>query len=257
MGVLCELEDFFLCFNGEKGQIGRSVEGRPIYFFKIEKTAFPKVIVQYGIHAREHITCRLALKQILEFEKTGKCGSVYFIPALNPDGIVIAQNYQPLYKANARSVDLNVNFDARWGTGQKNTIVPSAENYIGNFAFSEPETIALRDFTLKVKPNATISYHSKGEEIYYHFHQKGKREKRDKALAQLISKSTGYAIKNTLGSAGGYKDWCVEKLKIPAFTIEVGSDNLKHPIGKEHLQEIFYKNKSVINVLTENLSGNN
>ena len=87
----------------------------------------------------------------------------------------------------------------------------------------------------------------------YEFHQKGKRLLRDKRLAKLLANCTGYAIKDTPYSSGGYKDWCIETLKIPAFTIEVGSDNLSHPITKEALGDILTKNRKVINILTENL----
>ena len=255
MSVLCELEDFYLSYTGKKGVLGLSTQGRPLYFFKVEKTAFPRIIVQYGIHAREYITTYLALEQIKEFERNGKVGTVYFIPSLNPDGVVICNTINPLFKANANSVDLNVNFNAKWGKGKTNLTKPNIENYVGKFAFCEKETIAIRDFTLKIFPQATISYHCKGEEIYYQFHQPKKRDKRDRKIAVALSKVTGYSIKNTPNSCGGYKDWCIKKLKIPAFTIEVGEDSLSHPIGKEHLQDIFIKNKNVINVVTEYLSG--
>ena len=46
-------------------------------------------------------------------------------------------------------------------------------------------------------------------------------------------------------SSGGLKDWCIDKLEIPAITIEVGNDNLKHPIERKYLNEIFQKNKMV------------
>jgi len=46
-------------------------------------------------------------------------------------------------------------------------------------------------------------------------------------------------------SCGGYKDYCVSKLKIPSLTIEVGSDNLLHPIDEKHLDEIFYRHKNI------------
>lgn len=244
MSVLCELEDFYLSFKGEKFIIGRSVENRPIYCFKVQKTIKPIVIMQYAIHAREYITTYLALRQIEDFILNGRKGTVYFIPAMNPDGIVISQTSKPLYKANANGVDLNVNFDARWGQGEKNVKFRGDENYIGEYPFSEPETKVLRDFTLQVKPSLTISYHSKGEEIYY--------SQKDYKLARKLSKATGYKIKQTLSSAGGYKDWCVEKLNISAFTIEVGKDDLSHPIIKEHIRDIYDKNKKVIQTITEN-----
>ena len=65
------------------------------------------------------------------------------------------------------------------------------------------------------------------------------------AIAEKVAKITGYIIKGTPNSAGGYKDWCIEKLKIPALTIEVGNDNLTHPIKKRHVYRIYRKNKRV------------
>ena len=151
-----------------------------------------------------------------------------------------------LFKANANGVDLNVNFDARWSTGSQNVKIASSQNYIGEKPFSEPESKAIRDFTLKIKPDYTISYHSKGQEIYYEFFQKD--IVKDLAFARQISSITGYQIRKTPNSAGGYKDWCIQELKIPALTIEVGDDKLLHPIGKKNLTKIYKQNKRVIQV---------
>lgn len=255
MNVLGELKEFYGGFRGEKGVIGDSERGAPIYFFAVKKTEMPVIIAQYAMHAREYICAYLGMLQIKDFIRRGTRGTVYFIPALNPDGISVALSENPLYKANANGVDLNVNFDARWGTGAKNVFTAGAENYVGKFPFSEKETRALRDFTLKIKPQATLSYHSKGEEIYWEFYQDEARHARDYKIAKAVSLSTGYLLKSAVGSAGGYKDWCVEKLKIPALTIEVGSDRLSHPIKKRHAKEIFKKNagtlEAVINALSE------
>ena len=240
MNVISELENFYNFYQGEKGLIGFSENNKPLYFFKVGK-GNPTIIAQYSIHAREYVTTYLAIEQIKYMQKTS-CGTVYFIPMLNPDGVEICLGGKPKYKANARGVDLNVNFDANWGTGEYNKRQKGDSNYIGERPFSESETLALKNFTLHIKPDATISYHSKGEEVYYYFNQTEKREKRDKALAEIISKSTGYEIKLTPNSAGGYKDWCIDKLKIPAFTVEVGSDDLMHPITEKFFPEIKEKN---------------
>lgn len=253
MNIFIKTEKIFRNFRGEKGIIGKSLFDKPIYYFKVCKSDYPVVIVQCAIHAREHITAHLCFSLLKEFNRTGKLGTVYFLPITNPDGVEIELYKKSLYKANGRGVDLNVNFDARWGCGEKNVRVFGDENYVGEFPFSEPETVALRDFTLKVMPDATLSYHCKGEEIYYEFHQAENDKSRDLELARAVQVVTGYKIKSTPNSCGGYKDWCIEKLKIPALTIEVGDDNLSHPLKVEHLRDIFYKNKRVLNVLTETL----
>lgn len=262
MDILQSLYGFYKKYGGVKGIMGYSYLNKPIYFFEVYKTAFPVVIVQYGIHAREYITTYLAIKQIKDFTANGKVGTVYFVPAVNPDGIEIALNSNPLFKANARGVDLNVNFDAKWGRGEKNIRngVPDkifSENYIGAEPFSEKESVALRDFTILVKPNLTISYHSKGEEIYWDFDGESDDLNRDLGIARVIEKSTGYAVKNTVNSCGGYKDWCILKLKIPAVTVEVGNDGLSHPIKAKSLKEIYLKNKNVLFDVTEHFGEEN
>lgn len=254
MNVLARLKVFYKKFKGQKQIIGKTSKGSNIYAFTVCKSDYPTVIMTYGIHAREYITTYLALKQIADFERYGERGKVIFLPAVNPDGIKISLTKNPLYKANARGVDLNVNFDARWGEGSQNVFVKGSQNYVGKFPFSENETRALRDLTLKVNPDITVSYHSKGEEIYWQFFQDEEREKRDYRYAKAVSDCTGYPLVTVLNSAGGYKDWCIEKLKIPALTIEVGSDNLSHPIKKEHLEEIYQRNKEVIFTLTESFA---
>ena len=254
MDILDLVENFYNDFKGEKGVIGKSVKNRPIYYLAVKKNEQPKLIVQFSIHAREYITSYLALKLIEDYQRMGKRASVYFIPMLNPDGVKIALEQNPLYKANANGVDLNVNFDANFGSGKNNVFCKASENYVGEYAFSEPETRAIRDFTLRIMPHATISYHSKGQEIYYEFFQDQKRKERDYLFAKRIADTTGYAIKSTPNSAGGYKDWCIQKLKIPALTIEVGKDSLSHPIKEEYLDEIYCENKGVISASVQYLT---
>ena len=251
MNVLEKLQKFYNDYPYKKGVIGKTERGKDIYYLLVEKSSYPTLICQYSIHAREYITTYLALLQIKEFIKSGKAGRVYFIPMVNVDGVEICLNGKPLYKANARGVDLNVNFNARWGTGKQNKRTRGDQNYIGAYPFSESETKALRDFTLSVKPDMTLSYHSKGEEIYYEFFQDKERKKSDYRLAKIVADKTGYAVKGTPDSAGGYKDWCIEKLLIPSLTIEVGSDKLSHPIGERHASSIFKKNKGVLALLTK------
>ena len=253
MDIIQKIESYYSQYQGEKGTVGISEENRPIRYFAVEKSPRPVIIAQYAIHAREYITSYLALLQLEEFRRHGRKGKIYFLPAVNPDGIKICLSGRHLYKSNARGVDLNVNFDAGWGTGDKNVTERGEENFIGAFPFSERETRALRDFTLNIRPDATVSYHSKGEEIYYEFGQTEENLKRDRTLAMKLADATHYKAKIIKGSAGGYKDWCIELLKIPSFTIEVGNDCLNHPIGEEYAEEVFLKNKEVMNILTESV----
>ena len=195
-------------------------------------------------------------------------GGIYFIPMSNPDGVSLCQfgldsvsksgckrklleinggsSDFSLWKANLNAVDLNCNFPARWGTGAQNVTAPAPESYIGPAPESEPETRALTGITAKINPALTISYHCKGREIYWQFHQTGERLSRDKKIAEAFAKETGYAlIDGDRGSAGGYKDWCIERFKIPAYTFEAIDDNYQHPVPYSALAEEYPLNKDI------------
>ena len=249
MSIFNIVKNFYDNFKGEKLVIGNSVKNKPIYAFSVVKTKKPVILIQGAIHAREFVTAKLCLDLAKDFNDNGEKGTVWFVPMVNPDGVEIALKENPLYKANANGVDLNVNFPAKWGKGKSNVFTAGSENFVGKFPLSEPESKALYDFTLKIKPDMSISYHTKGEEIYWEFFQDKKRRIRDERLAKIVSYYTGYPLISIKGSAGGYKDWCIKELKIPALTIEVGEDNLMHPIGLNHSKSIFRKNKKVLSAL--------
>jgi hypothetical protein len=269
MDIYQYVSSFYQSATAEKQIIGKSLLGRNIYAVKIG-CGRPAGIVQYAIHGREYIVAKLAL---LHAELGVHTGSCWLVPLANPDGALLSEcglssvtdekcknkllalNKQSadfsLWKANARGVDLNVNFAADWGKGVKNVRTAGAENFIGARPFSEPETLALRNFTFKIKPDYTVSYHTKGEEIYWHFGQSTRTYPRDKTLAQVLSRATGYPLCEAKGSAGGYKDWCIQRLHIPSFTIEAGADIFTHPIGEEGLENILTKNEFALQRLSD------
>ncbi len=261
MDIYENIESFYESVTTQKTVIGKSVFGRKIFAVKMGDGA-PVGIVQYAMHGREFITARLAI----EHYKIGlKKGSCWLIPLVNPDGCLLSERGLDslgnkrekerlislnggktdfsLWKANGRGVDLNVNFAANWGQGEKNVKEAGAENYIGEKPFSEPETQALKSFTQKISPDYTLSYHTKGEEIYWYFHQPIGRCANDKALAEILSVSTGYKLAYAKNSVGGYKDWCIKTLQIPAFTIEAGSDEFEHPLGAAAWENVLERNR--------------
>ncbi|MBE7085223.1 MAG: hypothetical protein E7368_04130 [Clostridiales bacterium] len=269
MDIYQQTARFYENVKTEKTVIGQSLFRRNIYAVKIGDGS-PVGVAQYAMHGREFVTAKLAFAQ---YNYGLKKGSFWIVPLVNPDGALLSQvgldSVQEikdrerllrlnggkvdfsLWKANGRGVDLNVNFPARWGTGRKNVRFAGAENYIGEKPFSEPETLALKNFTEKIKPDYTISYHTKGEEIYWYFYQSARTYPRDKRLAKALSLSSGYPLAQAKGSAGGYKDWCISAFKIPAFTVEVGADWLQHPIVDEGVNDIIEKNGKSLYDLTE------
>ncbi len=247
-----------LCRGGaECGSIGRSLTGAHIVYFHFGPQNGGQIIIQGGMHAREWVTSVLVTRQAFALADKKLPLGVFLIPMTNPDGVTLAQKGADafpaiaqgltavnggsrdfsLWKANARGVDINCNFDARWGSGAGNVRAPSSASCIGAYPESEPETAALARFTRKVRPLMTLSYHALGREVYYDFGQQGMAWERDRAIAKAVGNFLGYdVIDGDLGSAGGYKDWCVSELGIPALTVEIISGASSHPLDERDLE---------------------
>ncbi len=87
--------------------LGKTVDGRELYRVIVgNPNASRKILVHAGIHAREYIVCKLAMRQVaslLEMQKTGKVYGgksvsnmlentcIHFVPMANPDGISLVQ----------------------------------------------------------------------------------------------------------------------------------------------------------------------
>ncbi len=247
--------------------IGKTVLNKNIWCFVLGDNFNKKIIVQGAIHAREYLTSLVIIDMIKYLKNFDFDATIYFVPLVNVDGVkVVMQGLKPfveakqallkkvdyvnnlkLYKANLNAVDLNVNFDANWGGGKSNVNYQCYQNYIGPHPNSEPETQALINLTNMVKPDATISYHLKGEVVYYGFLGQDKNTfLRDKNLAKFISKKLNYQAKQSKNSAGGYKDFCTTYYGMPAFTIEVAKDKLKHPIPDTELDCICRQNRNIL-----------
>lgn len=251
----------------EVGSIGDSLYGNKIFYIRLGAKDAKQIIITGGIHARENVTCLLVMKQVFSLVKKKIPIGVYFVPMVNPDGAQLIEKQGKikngygnfvtainggsdfsLWKANGRAVDLNLNFDAKFGKGKGNVFAPAPHGYVGDAPFSEPETKALRDFTLKVKPVFTVSYHALGREVYWYF---GQSDYRDRIKAKKIADFLGYKlVDGDLSSAGGYKDWCVLQ-GISAVTVEIGKDGLTHPLSAEDVSDDIRRNIALMDVMTD------
>ncbi len=245
---------------GDPFSIGESVCGNPVYCVHVGGPG-RQIIVTGGIHARECYTALVVLEQAVRF--SGGADGAYFIPLVNPDGALFFENgtdfghpflrrnaaAAKVWKANADGVDLNTNFDARWGSGKSNVRYPGASDYIGETPLCAPESRALAEFTVRVKPAMTVSYHCAGGELYWEFFQTGERRARDERLAAAAAKHIGVRkVDGDLGSAGGYKDFCISALKIPALTVELISSG-EHPFPPGAYADDIEKNADIVGYL--------
>jgi len=258
--------------------IGYSVLNQPIYALHIGSYEGKQILIEGGIHAREYPASLVVIK-IAEYLSTINLqGGVYIIPLSNPDGarlvldgfdffpceklkeytLLINENSLDFsqWKANSMAVDLNVNFDALWGEGSQNVFCPAPGNFVGYYPESEREVDVLIDFSYRVMPDLTLSFHTKGEVNYYGFEGLTAEEiSRDRELAEFITTINGYAPIQTENSVGGYSDWAGLYLKVPAFTIEIGPASAPTPVPLEYVEDAYMRNRDVPAMLLTKLNG--
>ncbi len=258
--------------------VGYSTMGSDIYGYHIGNYTGKQILIEGGIHAREYPSTLVVVgmaKYLAEIESIN--GGIYIVPLVNPDGARLvldgvewlecekqrgyiesindgSMDYSQ-WKADIMAVDLNVNFDALWGGGGQNVFCPSPSNFVGYYPNSEREVRNLIDLTLSISPDLTLSYHTKGEVIYYGFEVLNPEEiSRDRDLAELISSINGYTPILTTNSTGGYSDWVSQNLRVPAFTVEVGDVTLSTPIPLDAVPSAIELNRNVPLALLDELN---
>lgn len=183
------------------GVIGKSVEGRRIPAVRLGRGRHT-ILVCGALHAREYITTNYLMYFIEQYARAYTAhdsiggydvnrlldyASFYIVPMVNPDGVNIVQNgfessancdslrnmlyrnyKEPVHrswKANARGVDLNRNFDYGWESCPTDSM-PASSGFKGFAALSEPESRALADFARRISPEAVLAFHTQGKMLY-------------------------------------------------------------------------------------------
>ena len=193
---------------------------------------------------------------------------IHIIPMLNPDGVeyrlngisennpirerVIAYNEGEdftKWNANARGVDLNHNYNARFNEykiyEKQHGITPGKTKYSGEYPESEPETAALCAFVRSMEISLVMSLHSQGEEIYYSYIGDDESSRRNLSAAKKLSELCGYKLSEPQGMAsyGGLSDWC-GSVGIPSFTFECGIG--KNPLPISECRSIYAKMRAAL-----------
>jgi hypothetical protein len=156
---------------------GRSVRGEPLFALGLgnaqptqdERTS----AVIAGLHPNEWIGIETALALIGRFiERDFGSRSLVAIPIANPDGVLkVERNLRAgrrrFVRHNAHGVDLNRNFDARWG--HKNLLAKVVPWVFkpGRRPASEPEIAAIADALGSRRVDRALSLHSFGGVVLY------------------------------------------------------------------------------------------
>ncbi|MFE8701718.1 M14 family zinc carboxypeptidase [Cytobacillus sp. FJAT-54145] len=238
--------------------IGQSEYGRNIYAVSLGK-GHANVFINGSHHGREWLTTTLNMYMIDQYAAAYESGTkisgydarsildkttIWFVPMVNPDGVTLQQYglkafpssvHQDLikmndgskdfkrWKANAKGVDLNRQYNADWANIKYNPGKPYYKNYKGTKPHSALEVIAVLNFVNEIDPEATVAYHSTGEILYWNFHQTGSWYNRDHNYAKKIGEMTGYRLvyPGPNPSGGGFTDWFIIQYKRPGFTPEI------------------------------------
>jgi murein peptide amidase A len=129
--------------------IGKSVKGRPITAHRVGDSNAPrKAVIVGNIHGDEPQGLRVV--RAIRARASAVHGiDLWLIDTVNPDGL------RAHGRQNAHGVDLNRNFGVRW----RRTGPPGSRYFAGRHAFSEPESRAVRELLLRLRPAITIWYH--------------------------------------------------------------------------------------------------
>ena len=197
--------------------------------------------------------------------------SLYIVPMVNPDGVnIVTGGYLPEHaysnvvqisknfpnipfpngwKANINGTDLNLQFPAKWEKAKEIKYAqgfnnPSPRDFVGFGPLTEPESLAIYNFTLLHNFSLILAYHTQGKEIYWQFLDYAPAK--SLPIANKFSKSSGYTVADAPyeSSFAGYKDWFLQEYKKPGYTIEAGLGISPLPISQ--FDEIYKDNIGIL-----------
>ncbi len=146
-------------------------------------------------------------------------------------------------------MDLNLQFPAGWEEARRIKFAqgftsPAPRNFVGFGPLTEPESLAIYNFTLEHNFNLILAYHTQGKEIYWQFQNYAPENAEE--IGNMFSTASGYLLGDVPynSSFAGYKDWFLQEYSRPGYTIEAGIGINPLPISQ--FDEIYRDNLGIL-----------
>lgn len=110
---------------------------------------------------------------------------------------------------------------------------------------SEPESLAIYNYTISHDFDLVISFHTQGKEIYWNFQDINPQNGYN--IGKKFAELSGYKLTDVPynSSFAGYKDWFIQNYKRPGYTIEAGIG--ENPLPLSQFNQIY---KDTLGILT-------
>lgn len=146
-------------------------------------------------------------------------------------------------------MDLNLQFPAGWENARsikysQGFTSPAPRDFVGYGPLTEPESLAVYNFTLQHNFRLILAYHSQGEVIYWQFQNYNPPNSLN--IGRQFASVSGYSLESTPynSSFAGYKDWFIQNYNLPGYTVEVGLGT--NPLPLSQFDKIYYDNLGIL-----------
>ena len=112
------------------------------------------------------------------------------------------------------------------------------EILLGIGPLTEPEALAIYNFTISHNFRLVVAYHTQGEEIYWNF--QNINPPNGLKIGLKLAQASGYTLADVPynSSFAGYKDWFIQDYNRPGYTVEAGIG--VNPLPISQFDEIYH-----------------
>ena len=146
-------------------------------------------------------------------------------------------------------MDLNLQFPTRWNEAREIKFAqrfnkPAPRDFVGFGPLTEPEALAIYNFTLMHNFRLILAYHTQGEVIFWQYADFMPQDSEE--IGKIFSKVSGYTLSTTPyeSANAGLKDWFIQQYNRPGYTIEAGLGT--NPLSMSQFDKIYSDNIGIL-----------